>query len=389
MLTKKSSLSNTTPLEYPEQVCLVHSGDDYFERLERIINEAKNTIHLQTYIFSDDATGRPIIEALKKAAQRKVAVFLLLDGFGSLYFPKIVIQEMQSVGIQFRYFSPLFSASSFYWGRRLHKKVVVADQKVALIGGINISNRYKGSAEQLPWLDYAVEINCPIAKSIQQHCEASFWKDKTVLRKKIAAYRDEENTIRILFNDWLHQKNEISKSYIQSISEAKEKIIIVGSYFLPGIKLINALQKAAKNKVRIQLILSGISDVPLARRASGFFYSKLLRHSIEIYEWNSSVLHGKAAVIDTKWCTIGSFNLNNLSSFASIEMNVGIDSPIFAALFEEELNRIIEQCQPITPENFKIRNTLVTQFLTILSYIITRTFEIVLTYFPFKKFKNR
>jgi cardiolipin synthase len=92
-----------------------------------------------------------------------------------------------------------------------------------------------------------------------------------------------------------------------------KEIVIVGSYFLPGRRMNTALKKAAKNKVKIKLILAGISDVTLSRRATHHIYATLLDNNIELYEWDKTVLHGKAAVVDGNWTTIGSFNLNNLS----------------------------------------------------------------------------
>ena len=381
------SKRNTTSLQ---SVQLVHSGEDYFSRLERIINETETEIHIQTYIFENDETGKRILFALKKALQRNVKIYLLLDGFGSLSFPNEITTQLQQAGGNIRLFSPLFSASSFYIGRRLHKKVVVADGKVALIGGINIANRYSGSTYKKAWLDFAIEINSPIAKEIQSHCKANYFKKKSGLRKKIRAITELEDnvTIQILQNDWLNRKNEISKAYIQSISNAQKTITIVGSYFLPGRKLTNALLEASKSKVKIQLILSGVSDLPMTRRASCYLYSKLLKHNIELYEWNQSVLHGKAMVVDGSWSTIGSFNLNNLSSYASIEMNVGIESPAFAALFEEELQQILLQCQKITPESFQTRNTISSKINNALSYYITRGIEIIVTYLPYKRFNH-
>ncbi|MEY4962685.1 MAG: hypothetical protein RLZZ323_4 [Bacteroidota bacterium] len=373
-----------------KSIQLVHSGDDYFSRLERIINEAVSEIHIQTYIFDNDTTGKRILLALKEALKRQVKVYLLLDGFGSLSFPNEISNELKQAGGHIRFFSPLLSASSFYIGRRLHKKVVVADEKVALIGGINIANRYHGSANEKPWLDFAIEINSSIAKDIQSHCKANYSKKKSALRKIIPPLfeTEEKVTIQILQNDWLNRKSEISEAYIQSISNAKEKIIIVGSYFLPGRKLTHALLEASKNKVKIQLILSGVSDLPMTRRASCYLYSKLLKHNIELYEWNQSVLHGKAMVVDGSWTTIGSFNLNNLSSYASIEMNVGIESAAFATFFEEELQQVLLQCQKITPESFQTRNTIISKITTALSYYITRGIEIIVTYLPYKRFNH-
>jgi cardiolipin synthase len=100
------------------------------------------------------------------------------------------------------------------------------------------------------------------------------------------------------------------------------------------------LKKAAKNKVKIKLILAGISDVTLSRRATHHIYATLLDNNIELYEWDKTVLHGKAAVVG-QWTTIGSFNLNNLSSYGSLEMNVEIKSTAFASSYLEHLNEVM------------------------------------------------
>jgi cardiolipin synthase len=194
--------------------------------------------------------------------------------------------------------------------------------------------------------------------------------------------------VSILQNDWLKGENEICDGYIKSIRNAKKNIIIVGSYFLPGIRIIRALKKASKNKVKIKLILSGKSDLPLTRRATCFLYGKLLKYNIELYEWDQSILHGKVAVIDGNWTTIGSFNLNNLSSYGSLEMNVEINSVSFSKMFEAHLIKIIAQCQSITPQSLKTKNNLFTKSINLLSYCVTRIIEIIVTYTPHKRFNN-
>lgn len=382
---------NHTLISSPENIALVHSGEDYFSRLERIILESKSEIHIQTYIFDYDSTGQRIIAALKIAASRNVKINILIDGFGSLSFPTEIINELSKVGIELRIFSPFFSANSLYIGRRLHHKIVVSDTKTALIGGINIADKYHGTSTEIPWLDYAVEINDEnIAKSLQELCRDIYIKKRIIRRKEIKSVIEttEETTIKVLQNDWLKRKNEIFKAYINTIGNAKKEIVIVSSYFLPGKKLIKTLKKASQNKVTIKLILSGISDVPMARRASCHLYSKLLRYNIELYEWKKSVLHGKIAVIDANWTTIGSFNLNNLSSYASIEMNVAIDSDKFATDYLVHLDEIIGQCERITPETLKLTYGLTSKFTNWISYWVSRTAEIIVTYIPHKRFRK-
>jgi cardiolipin synthase len=374
----------------PENITLVHSGEDYFSRLESIIVNAQFEIHMQIYLFEDDATGKRILTALKEAASRQVKIYLILDGLGSLSFPSEVRNDLTQSGINFRFFAPLFSAYTFYLGRRLHQKIIVADRTVALIGGINIADKYHGTATEAPWLDYAVQLNGEIAKPIQELCSAIFFKKRRLQSQKIKSvfHLQEDILVRILQNDWLKRKNEISNAYIKSIGNAKEEITIMGSYFLPGRRITQALKKAAKNKVKIKLILSGVSDLPMTRRATCYLYSKFLSYDIELYEWNNSILHGKTAVIDKYWTTIGSFNLNNLSSYGSIEANVEINSSTFANLYKAHLDQIITQCQKITPETFAIKNTALTKFTNWISYYITRIIEIIVTFTPYRRFYN-
>ena len=374
----------------PKNLELVYSGKDYFARLEAIIRDAQFEIHLQIYLFENDATGKRIVAALKEAALRKVEIYVLLDGLGSLSFPDELLKDLKFSGINIRFFAPLFSTYTFYLGRRLHRKVVVADAKVALVGGINIADKYHGSTTEKPWLDYAVQLNGEIAKPLQQLCRDKYFKKRELKNTKIKSTFQIQNdtSVRILQNDWLKGKNEICDGYIKSIRQAKKEIIIIGSYFLPGIRIIQALKKASKNKVTIKLILSGKSDLPMTRRATCFLYDKLLKYNIELYEWDQSVLHGKVAVIDENWSTIGSFNLNNLSSYGSLEMNVEIRSRSFSSEFRTHLNGVISQCQSITKESLKTKTTIMTKFINLFSYVITRMIELVVTYTPYKRFYN-
>lgn len=384
-------LNNDTAISTTKFIELVHSGEDYFTRLERIILASKSEIHIQTYIFDYDTVGKKIIDLLKEAASRNVKIYILLDGFGSFSFPKEILDELPQNGINIRLFAPLFSASSFYLGRRLHHKVVVSDSKTVLIGGINIADKYYGTPKTPAWLDYAIQIqDAKIGASLAKLCSDIYFKKRRVSRKKIASVvnYNEEITISVLQNDWLKRKNEIYKAYIKSIGEAQKEIVIVGSYFLPGRKLVATLKKASLNNVKIKLILSGISDIPMARRASCHLYNKLLRYNIELYEWKSSILHGKTAVVDNNWTTIGSFNLNNLSSFGSIEMNVEIQSAEFSNNYLTHLNQIMGQCEKITPKTLELTDGLPTKLFNWVSYWITRIIEIIITYLPHKRFRR-
>lgn len=383
--------ANPTIPTVAKNISLVNSGKEYFSILEQLILESKSEIHIQTYIFEYDRIGQKIIKALKIAASRNVKIYILIDGFGSFYFPSKITDELNQCGIIIRFFSPLFSMNSLYLGRRLHHKIVVIDSEIVLIGGINIAEKYHGTKTGKAWLDFAVQLrNEEIAVAASKICLDNYLRKRHIYRNKIVSFlnTNEIDMVSLLQNDWLKRKTEISDAYVNSIRNAKKEIVIVGSYFLPGRRLIKALKKASKNGIKIKLILSGISDLPMARRASCHFYSKLLNYNIELYEWEASILHGKAAVIDGNWTTIGSFNLNNLSSYGSLEMNLGINSSTFSNEFLLHLNKIMSQCEKITPESLKLMDGLPTKFINWISYLVTRAIEIIITYFPYKRFRK-
>jgi len=366
---------------------LVHSGADYFDQLENIILNTEREIHIQTYIFNNDTIGKRIVDALKTAASRNVKVYILADSFGSNSLKTEFTDDLKKHNIHIRYFSPLLSSNSFYIGRRLHHKVVVADAETILIGGINIADKYFET--ETPWLDYAVLLkNSKLGTLLQELCKEIYLRKWKTEKKKISTIlqNGEISSISILQNDWFKGKSQIHNAYIRNIKAAKSEIVIVGSYFLPGKKIIRALEKASQNNVNIKLVLSGIADVPFSKRATSYFYSKLLLNNIEIYEWNKSVLHGKTAVIDRHWTTIGSFNLNNLSSYGSIEMNVAIESKSFAENYLEDLELVISQCQRITTESLLTNHTWQNNIKNWFSFWIARIGITIVTYLPYKRF---
>jgi cardiolipin synthase len=274
----------------------------------------------------------------------------------------------------------------------MHHKIVVADGKVAMIGGMNIADKYHGTETENPWLDHAAQIEGEMAQAIQELCMDIYLRKWRQHKRKLSKpFHGSDGTIlRILRNDWVMRKHEIDDSYISALRSAQKEIIIVNSYFLPGKRLTNVLIKAAdRGKLKIKLVLSGISDVPTVRRATCYLYAGLLRHNIELYEWHTSVLHSKIAVADQKWATIGSFNLNHLSSYGCIEMNVDIKSPAFGAELTAHLEEIISQCEPITQATLQARKRLFTNVVNWCSYVLVRVAMIIVTYVPYRRWLKR
>lgn len=385
-LRKRSTTAIQNTADNSKYVELVRSGEDYFERLKEIIDKAEKEIHLQTYIFANDETGNRIATCLKKAAQRKVKVYVLLDAYGSAALPDSFVQDLVQYGILLRFFSPLFSLNNFYIGRRMHHKIAVADKRIALIGGINIADKYHGTTGSEPWLDYAVQLNCPAAENLQILCRDYFFKKGSSKKIPPVLHSAGSALVGILQNDWLQQKTEVCDAYTNAFIHAKKEIVIVGSYFLPGSRIAKALKKACKRGIKTTVILAGISDVLLVRRATELLYSSFLDYHMKIYEWNKSVLHGKAAVVDNKWSTIGSFNLNSLSCYGSIEMNVEVHSGEFAENLRADFEMVISQCSEITKETLRQRAGIFSKLGNWISYQMVRTTMLFLTFLPHLRF---
>ena len=146
------------------------------------------------------------------------------------------------------------------------------------------------------------------------------------------------------------------------------------------------MKKAAKRGVKIKIILSGVSDLPIVMRATRYLYSSLLEQGIELLEWNKSVLHGKLALVDGTWTTIGSFNINHLSSYGSIEMNVETNSSKFSQTLDEHLSGIIQQCETVTFETIKSRKGILESIKNWTAYFLVRIALVIATYLPYKRF---
>ena len=371
---------------------IIRGGADYFNALLKMVDNATDTIHLQTYIYDNDETGGAVTDALIRAAARKVRIFVLLDGYASQRLPEAVIERFRDAGIEFAFFSPMFRRSSFYLGRRLHHKVVVADGRECLVGGLNISNRYNDIGDRSAWLDWAVHVEGEVARPLHEVCK-NLW-NRSLLRKKCttdlrASFTPpaEECPVRISRNDWVFKKTEITRRYLEMLNHAQSHVVILSSYFWPSARLLRGMERAAARGVQVQLILTGTADVPFAKNAERYLYNRLFRSNIEVFEYQRNILHGKIAVCDKQWLTVGSYNVNNISAYASVELNLDINSQQVAAGLANNIRHIInDDCIRVTRAGFAASNGLLSRFLQYCSYrFIHMVFFLFTFYFRQRK----
>jgi cardiolipin synthase len=361
---------------------LISGGAPFFKALEALIDQSINSLHLQFYIFDDDETGSMVCEVLKRAAKRGVQVYVLLDGYASRSLKSETIKALEEAGVHFRWFQPLFNGNNFFIGRRMHHKVVVADAFHSLVSGVNISNRYNDMPDEPAWLDWATRVSGDASLELHTRCVQMWLRQANVPPPKTRLIADVGKClVRVRINDWARNKNQISKSYIEMFREARSGITIMSSYFMPGRVFRKNLSQAAKRGIRIRVVLTKVSDVLIAKQAERFFYQWLLNRNIEIYEYRKKVLHGKMATCDGQWVTVGSYNFNDLSAYASVELNLDVMDKGFCATAEAALEKIIrEDCDRITEQSFDRQTYWWNKATYRVAYALSRFFLILFTF---------
>ena len=334
------------------RIDLLHNGSEYFPALEAACDGARREIYLETYIFADDATGRRIAAALSRAAKRGVAVCLLIDGFGSRELGEVFLNGLRDDGVRCVRFRPQISPWTLRRERlrRMHRKLAVIDAKLAFVGGINIIDDMITPNQVPPRFDYAVRVEGPLLAEIHA-AVVRLWTLVmwTQLRRRGGAKPIEasaapcgERRGAFVVRDNLRHRNDIERAYLEALARATTEVVIANAYFFPGKSFRNALADAAKRGVRVVLLLQGRVEYMLLHFASRALYRYFLDAGVEIHEYHRSFLHAKVAVIDERWATVGSSNIDPMSLLLAREANVMVEDAGFARELRASLTDAME-----------------------------------------------
>jgi cardiolipin synthase len=361
-----------------EKIKLYSSGNGFFGELERMIDKSAEEIHLQVYIFENDETGLRIANCLLKAAIRGVKIYLLIDAFGSSNLPAEITGQLKNAGVEVKRYGPFYKGGSFHFGRRLHRKVMVFDRKLAIVAGLNISNNYNDLGGKKAWLDFAVVLEGNVVSKLYAICLQRWVKKplRTLPMKKILQEKKSlSSAIQVRQNDRIRGLNEANATYRREIKNAAHSLFIVGGYFLPGGRVRRMIRNAVQRGVKIQIIIAAESDVWLQRNAVQYLYHWMLRNRIKIFEYLPSNVHGKVLIADKKMISVGSYDLNNLSTLSNIELNIDIPNELLAETLQSELEKIVAaDCRLVTIEELYRRTNLWKRFWHFLCYEVVKSF---------------
>lgn len=332
------------------RITLLNSGREYFPSLLEQIDQARQEIFLESYIFAADDIGNQVAAALVRAADRNVAVRVLVDGFGARDFPELFGPRLQAAGVQYLIYRQEVARFRLrrHRLRRLHRKLVVIDGRVAFVGGINIVDDYNAPPGLRPRYDYAVKLEGPlvpgIRRAVQRMWEIVAWasfKRRYQLPSldpcpECPSIRGQQRAA-FLLRDNIRHRNAIANAYLEAIHGARQEVLIANAYFLPGFRFRHALKAAVQRGVRVTILLQGQSDHPLLHYATQALYGAMLEEGIRILEYRKSFLHAKVAVVDGHWATVGSSNIDPFSLLLAKEGNVVVDDRGFAQELQQSL----------------------------------------------------
>lgn len=374
---------------------LLVNGEQYFPRLLAAIQNARRTIHFETYIFADDNIGLRVAAALAEAAQRGVQVRLIIDGFGGGENARRLQRELGAQGVHVRIYR-----AERWWRlerkllRRLHRKLVVVDDTIAFVGGINIIDDHHFPNDERgrlgPRFDFAVACAGPIVAAIALAGRRLWWTLSLVRATEpsgglpqldrntyLPSYPDGVNA-RLLLRDNIAHRRTIEHAYIEQIEAARSEIVIANAYFLPGGRFRTALRDAAARGVRVRLLLQGRVEYALQHYAQQALYGQLLDAGIEIYEYLPSYLHAKVAVIDEYWSTVGSSNIDPYSLLLAREANVAVYDSRFARHLRAVLQKAIDEDSVLLDRELFAKRGWVTKLRHWVAYVLVRFATVVL-----------
>lgn len=373
------------------RITLITRGLEYFPQLEAACDGAQHEIHIETYIFDDDAAGQRIAAALKRAAQRGVATHVLVDGFGSKRLGGVFLADLRDAGVRCLVYRP--DLTPFLVGRRrlrrMHRKLAVIDARVAFVGGINIIDDMHTPGHTPPRFDYAVRVEGPLLSSIYPRVKR-LWALVAFMQlgqewhnvPAVAAHLAVSGTQRAAFvvRDNLRHRRDIEDAYLSAIGAARSEILIANAYFFPGASFRRALVEAAARGVHVTLLLQGRVEYVLLHYASRALYGALLDAGIHIAEYHKSFLHAKVAVIDGVWATVGSSNIDPFSLLLAREANVVVRDREFAADLRASLAAAMaEGAREVKRESWR-RQPLVVRVATWAAYGVARLLTGVFAY---------
>eukprot|EP00913_Durusdinium_trenchii_P010932 g10261.t1 len=309
--------------------------------IEQAIHAAKETLHLEYYIWQPDQTGSRMRDLLIEKAKQGVTVRFLYDKIGSMWLGKKFLQPMREAGIHVAAFLPGASLRE-RWSINLrsHRKIVIVDGRIGFTGGMNIGDEYLGKDPKLGyWRDTHLRMTGPVVLQLQQVFARDWYFATREQLTKPELYPQPEvsgtHLAQVISGEPSGDVDAFYAIMFAAINQAQERITLATSYFVPPIALVTALESAAFRGVKVRLLLTGRSAQFWTMYAARSYYDSLLEAGVEIFEYERGLLHSKTLTIDGNWSLVGTPNFDARSLFLNFEVGVASYGTAMALELEE------------------------------------------------------
>lgn len=357
---------------------VIEAGAERLRILLELIGSARHSLRLLMYMFDPDRVGETVRDALIAAAGRGVEVRLLIDGFGSSATPKFFTDLGDSGGN--------YCVFNGTYGRRYllrnHQKLVVADDRIAIIGGANIDHNYMADTGPDHWRDLWLRLEGPEAEVASRYFDAIFGWSKSdhsrlrTLRRTVGKFSQSDGLLQWKFSGPLSRRNSWSRSVGADIRNGS-RLDMIFAYFAPPAAMIRRITRLGRRGCA-RIVTAAKSDNNTTIAAARHSYSRLLRGRVEMYEYESAKLHTKLAIVDDI-VHIGSSNFDYRSLYLNLELMLRIQDPGFAASMRGYFERELEHCQRITPALHKRRASVWRRVEWAISHFLVNVMDFTVT----------
>ena len=340
------------------------NGDEVYPAMLDAIRSARRRVNFLTYIYSPGEAADKFTSALADTARRGVEVNVVVDAFGASDIPKEHIQQLEGAGAKVGHYRPVRWYSIQESNYRNHRKILVVDGEVGFTGGIGISDHWLGHAQDRDhWRDTQFRMRGPVVSYLEAVFYESLAETMPSVKPAIGPNGDgrppepagDASSI-VVSSAPSGGSGGVKRLYLMSLGAALKTLDITTPYFVLDDSTQWALEQARKRGVRIRLLVEGDrTDAKTVKWASRSIYDRLLQDGIEIYEYQPTMIHAKAMVVDGAWSVIGSANLDNRSLDMNDEVNVGISDRTLAQALTRTFDEDLRRAKQLTLEEWRRR----------------------------------
>jgi cardiolipin synthase len=342
------------------EVRLIMSGREKFEMMFEDIRNAKSSVHLEYFNFRNDSIASLLFDILREKRKQGVEVRALFDGFGNdsnnRPLKKHHIQSLRDDSIDIHEFDPVrFPWVNHIWPRD-HRKIVVIDGHIAYTGGMNVADYYIVGTEQVgEWRDMHCRIEGPVVNELQD-IFARIWQKVTKEQLSNPKYyrgKDKGDMTVGIVNREPNKTNKIMRQlYINALDDAQDSIQIINPYFTLTPSVKKAIHRAIDRGVKVDILVSAKSDIPLTPDAVYYNVHKLMKRGANIWLYQPGFHHSKIMMVDGKFCTVGSTNLDARSLRFDYEVNALIVNTKITQELQDMFIRDTKKSVKLTPEEW-------------------------------------